>query len=70
MSPVMWFAFVMFGISAVCFVADAFLKLGEDAGSSNGRDTEAGVETPSPLSFSEALRPVGPLASWEETRRR
>lgn len=48
MSPVLWFAFVMLGISAICFVADAFLSLGEGAGSSDVRDVQRNVKTPFP----------------------
>lgn len=48
MNAVLWFAFICFGISGICFVADAFLKLGRGAGTSNGPGVHGNAETPFP----------------------
>lgn len=71
MNPLLWLAGVLLFISAVCFIADWWISsFGEGWGLSGGVDGEPSVgESPSPMSFSEALKPVGPLWPWEETRR-
>ena len=72
MNPLLWLAGVLLFISAVCFIADWLIKyFGEGWDTSSGVDAEPSIGEPSSpeLSFSEALKFVGPMPSWEETRR-
>lgn len=71
MNPLLWFAAILLFVSAVCFVADWWISnFGEGWDTSGGVDAEPSIgESPSPMSFSEALKPIGRGPSWAEVRR-
>lgn len=70
MNPLLWLAGVLLFISAVCFVADWWISsFGEGASTSNGSTRSSRGVSPSPMSFSEALKPIGGAPSWASVRR-